>query len=100
MSNAIKFSNEKSIVRVRFDRKDDRVIVTVSDSGRGIKKEDPPKLLQDSKHFTTFDTNSEEGSGLGLLLCRDFVRKNEGELWFESEENAGSRFRFPLPELG
>lgn len=99
LSNAIKFSNKNSIIRVVFDSQDDKVIVTVVDSGRGIKKEDQPKLLQDSTHFTTFGTNSEEGSGLGLLLCRDFVRKNAGELWFESEENVGSRFSFSIPKL-
>lgn len=99
LSNAIKFSNKNSIIRVVFDSQDDKVIVTVVDSGRGIKKEDQSKLLQDSTHFTTFGTNSEEGSGLGLLLCRDFVRKNAGELWFESEENVGSRFSFSIPKL-
>lgn len=99
LSNAIKFSNKNSIIRVVFDSQDDKVIVTVVDCGRGIKKEDQSKLLQDSTHFTTFGTNSEEGSGLGLLLCRDFVRKNAGELWFESEENVGSRFSFSIPKL-
>ena len=72
---------------------------SVEDNGKGIKKEDQHKLLKDSTHFTTYGTNSEEGSGLGLLLCRDFARKNGGELWFESEENLGSVFSFSLPQL-
>ena len=97
LSNAVKFSHKGSCVTVDVETQDEKVVVSVVDCGRGIKKEDQPKLLQDATHFTTFGTNSEEGSGLGLLLCRDFVRKNGGELWFESEENVGSRFSFSLP---
>lgn len=98
LSNAVKFSHNNSEIDVTVEPLDDKVVVSVIDHGKGIKQEDQPKLLQDATHFTTFGTNSEEGSGLGLLLCRDFVRKNGGELWFESEENVGSRFRFSIPK--
>lgn len=99
ISNAVKFSNPDSEIKVGIKSEDGKVIVSVTDSGKGIKKEDQHKLLKDSTHFTTYGTNSEEGSGLGLLLCRDFARKNGGELWFESEENLGSVFSFSLPQL-
>lgn len=99
ISNAVKFSNPDSEIKVGIKAEDGKVIVSVTDSGKGIKKEDQHKLLKDSTHFTTYATNSEEGSGLGLLLCRDFARKNGGELWFESEENLGSVFSFSLPQL-
>ncbi|OUN92016.1 MULTISPECIES: hybrid sensor histidine kinase/response regulator [Odoribacter] len=99
ISNAVKFSNPDSEIKVGIKAEDGKVIVSVTDSGKGIKKEDQHKLLKDSTHFTTYGTNSEEGSGLGLLLCRDFARKNGGELWFESEENLGSVFSFSLPQL-
>ena len=99
ISNAVKFSNPDSEIKVGIKAEDGKVIVSVTDSGKGIKKEDQHKLLKDSTHFTTDGTNSEEGSGLGLLLCRDFARKNGGELWFESEENLGSVFSFSLPQL-
>ena len=99
ISNAVKFSNPDSEIKVGIKAEDGKVIVSVTDSGKGIKKEDQNKLLKDSTHFTTYGTNSEEGSGLGLLLCRDFARKNGGELWFESEENLGSVFSFSLPQL-
>ena len=99
ISNAVKFSNPDSEIKVGIKAEDGKVIVSVTDSGKGLKKEDQPKLLKDSTHFTTYGTNSEEGSGLGLLLCRDFARKNGGELWFESEENLGSVFSFSLPQL-
>ena len=99
ISNAVKFSNPDSEIKVGIKAEDGKVIVSLTDSGKGIKKEDQHKLLKDSTHFTTYGTNSEEGSGLGLLLCRDFARKNGGELWFESEENLGSVFSFSLPQL-
>ena len=99
ISNAVKFSNPDSEIKVGIKAEDGKVIVSVTDSGKGIKKEDQHKLLKDSTHFTTYGTNSEDGSGLGLLLCRDFARKNGGELWFESEENLGSVFSFSLPQL-
>ena len=99
ISNAVKFSNPDSEIKVGIKAEDGKVIVSVTDSGKGIKKEDQHKLLKDSTHSTTYGTNSEEGSGLGLLLCRDFARKNGGELWFESEENLGSVFSFSLPQL-
>lgn len=94
ISNAIKFSKSGEDIVVGIREENDKVIVSVADHGKGIKKEDQSKLLNDATHFTTYGTNSEEGSGLGLLLCRDFVRKNSGELWFESEENVGSVFYF------
>lgn len=96
ISNAIKFSQQNSEIIVGIKEEGDQIILWVKDSGRGIKREDQEKLLKDATHFTTYGTNSEEGSGLGLLLCRDFVSKNGGELWFESEENVGSTFFFSL----
>ncbi len=109
ISNAIKFSHKDTavVVHVKVQEvadenrteagNDKEVLVTVSDSGCGIKKEDQEKLLNEATHFTTFGTDSEEGSGLGLLLCKDFVSKNHGRLWFTSEEGVGSNFNFTIP---
>ena len=109
ISNAIKFSHKNTVVMVHVKVQDvmdenkteegngKEVLVTVSDRGCGIKKEDQGKLLNEATHFTTFGTNSEEGSGLGLLLCKDFVSKNHGRLWFTSEEGVGSNFNFTIP---
>ena len=98
LSNAIKFSHNDTVVEVSVREEKGEVVVSVKDHGVGIKSENQAKLLHDVSHFTTYGTASEEGSGLGLLLCRDFVRKNGGRLWFVSTENIGSEFSFSLPK--
>ena len=99
ISNAIKFSNEGSEVVVSLTEEDGMAIVSVKDSGCGIDDENQKKLLHTDTHFSTFGTNNEEGSGLGLLLCQDFVVKNGGKLWFTSKKGDGSTFSFSIPLL-
>ena len=84
VSNAVKFSY---------------VIVSVKDSGKGIKMEDQGKLLKQNTHFTSYGTNNEKGSGLGLMLCKDFVEQLGGKMWFDSEEGKGTSFHFSLKAL-
>ena len=55
------------------------------------------KLFKIDEHVTTLGTNQETGTGLGLILCKDFVLKHGGEIWAESQENNGSTFHFTLP---
>ncbi len=97
LSNAIKFSKENSEVLVKMEEVDGMAVVSVQDHGCGISEEGQKKLLHTDTHFSTFGTNNEEGSGLGLLLCKDFVVKNGGKLWFTSKEGAGSIFSFSIP---
>lgn len=97
LSNAIKFSKENSEVLVKMEEVDGMAVVSVQDYGCGISEEGQKKLLHTDKHFSTFGTNNEEGSGLGLLLCKDFVVKNGGKLWFTSKEGEGSIFSFSIP---
>ena len=99
ISNAIKFSNEGSEVLVSLTEEDGMAIVSVKDSGCGIDEENQKKLLHTDTHFSTFGTNNEEGSGLGLLLCQDFIVKNGGKLWFTSKKGEGSTFSFSVPLL-
>ena len=94
LSNAIKFSKENSEVLVKMEEVDGMAVVSVQDYGCGISEEGQKKLLHTDTHFSTFGTNNEEGSGLGLLLCKDFVVKNGGKLWFTSKEGEGSIFSF------
>lgn len=97
ISNAIKFSNEGSEILIKVEDMDGMSIVSVKDSGCGIDEESQKKLLHTDTHFSTFGTNNEEGSGLGLLLCQDFVVKNGGKLWFTSVKGEGSTFYFSIP---
>lgn len=110
ISNAIKFSHKDTVVMVHVKVQDiTNENATGEGNGKevtchraqikdvGSRKEDQGKLLNEATHFTTFGTDSEEGSGLGLLLCKDFVSKNHGRLWFTSEEGVGSNFNFTIP---
>ena len=97
LSNAIKFSKENSEVLVKMEEVDGMAVVIVQDYVCGISEEGQKKLLHTDTHFSTFGTNNEEGSGLGLLLCKDFVVKNGGKLWFTSKEGEGSIFSFSIP---
>lgn len=97
LSNAIKFSSSDSRIVVKVQDKGGEAEVSVQDHGCGISAEAQQKLLHNDTHFSTFGTNNEEGSGLGLLLCSDFVQKNNGRLWFQSKEGEGSTFFFTVP---
>lgn len=96
ISNAVKFSYANGTIGIATRTDGDLVIVSVKDSGKGIKKEDQDKLLKQNTHFTSYGTNNEKGSGLGLMLCKDFVELHEGKLWFESEEGKGTTFYFSM----
>lgn len=97
LSNAVKFSYDGSVVEVILREEDDRVAIDVIDHGAGINNEKQKLLFKADTHFTSFGTGNEEGSGLGLLLCNEFVKRNGGELSFTSEEGTGSVFSFYIP---
>lgn len=97
LSNALKFSYENSQILIDTSISDGMAVISVKDSGKGMSKEDQGRLLKTETHFSSYGTNNEEGSGLGLLLCQDFANKNGGRLWFDSEEGKGSTFFFSVP---
>ncbi|MEE4197597.1 MAG: tetratricopeptide repeat-containing sensor histidine kinase [Bacteroidales bacterium] len=98
ISNAIKFSFNHSEVYIKSEDSAQETIISVIDQGVGIRKEDIPKLFRIDIHYSTTGTSEEQGSGLGLILCREFVEKHGGKIWVESEENKGSTFKFTIPK--
>lgn len=96
LSNAIKFTPAEGEVSLVARETEELVEVCVQDTGTGISPENMRKLFGDD-FFTTKGTANETGTGLGLVLCREFLHKNGGEISVESEQGKGSRFKFTLP---
>jgi len=97
VSNALKFSYNGGIVTVDTQTKENEIVVSVKDTGKGMTNEEIDKLMNQNVNFTTYGTNNEKGSGLGLMLCKDFIKLHNGELRVESEPDKGSTFSFTLP---
>ncbi len=111
VSNAIKFTNVGGIINVSVNKLEDLEmkkmdsaysnyqIVSVSDTGVGISKNNMGKLFDLTQKYSTRGTLEEEGTGLGLIICKEFVEKHGGTIWAESESGKGSKFYFTLPEI-
>ena len=97
LSNAIKFSFPLAKIIIEVKKIGNMAVVSVKDFGKGMSQEEQQKLFNSETHFSKYGTNNEEGSGLGLLLCKDFATKNRGDLWLQSEEGKGSTFFFSVP---
>jgi len=97
LSNAIKFSNIGGKIAVNAQEQDKYVEVSITDSGVGMSKDELDKLFRLDASFSTKGTADEEGTGLGLLLCKEFIEKNGGKIWVTSKKEKGSTFSFTLP---
>ena len=98
ISNAIKFTNPGGEIVILAEPKKNELVISVSDKGVGIRKEVIEKLFRiDASHKTT-GTQNEQGTGLGLILCKEFVEKHGGKIWVESEVGKGSKFCFTIPK--
>lgn len=97
VSNAIKYTPPGGRITVSAITGEDRVTVTVKDTGIGISKEKLVKLFKPQLKTLTQARKEDKGAGIGLLLVKGFVEKNEGEIWAESVEGQGTTFYFTLP---
>jgi signal transduction histidine kinase len=97
VSNAIKFTNNGGHISITAEKNSENVIISISDNGIGITQDNLKKLFDISEVLTTKGTAGESGTGLGLLLCKEFVGKHNGKIWVESEIGKGSDFKFSLP---
>jgi signal transduction histidine kinase len=97
LTNAVKFSKPESTVYIFTAKMKNGLQLTVKDNGIGISAANIPKLFTIGSDFNERGTANEKGSGLGLVLCREFVERHQGKIWAESQEGKGSEFNFLIP---
>ncbi|HYQ56110.1 MAG TPA: tetratricopeptide repeat-containing sensor histidine kinase [Draconibacterium sp.] len=96
LNNAIKFSNRKGKIELYTEKSGSMLIITVKDNGIGMTSDLVNNLFKIEKQVQREGTAHEKGTGLGLVLCQEFVKMNGGDIWVESEPNKGSSFHFSL----
>ena len=97
ISNAIKFTPDFGTITIWSELAGNYVWICVTDSGIGMTEEQCQRLFSSGNFHSTLGTNNEKGTGLGLLLCKEFIEKSKGSLKVESRINKGTTFRFSLP---
>ena len=97
-SNALKFTSKNGIIRFIAEKQNGNINISITDTGVGISQEKILELLSDYIIDSQEGTSGEKGSGLGLIICKDFIKINNGELLISSEVGNGSTFTFTLPE--
>jgi signal transduction histidine kinase len=97
ISNAIKFSNRNSKIEAGAYLESSKAVVYIKDYGVGMDKDSIKKLFKLDQKVSSAGTEGEASTGLGLLLCKEFVEKHGGKIWVESEEGKGSTFYFTMP---
>jgi PAS domain S-box-containing protein len=96
--NALKYTDKGGEVLIGARKERQKVIVSVKDNGVGISAKDLKKIFRIDVKFVTRGTDNEKGTGLGLILCKEFIEKHGGNIWVESRKNVGSMFCFTLPK--
>lgn len=97
ISNALKFTPDNGSISINCDNKDDELVIIIEDTGVGIPEENLEKLFKEDVFLTTKGTAKEAGTGLGLILCKEFISLNKGKIWVESTVGVGTKFCFTLP---
>lgn len=98
ISNAVKFSWENGVVEAACSEIENKIHISISDTGVGMNEETVKKLFELNSGISTKGTNNEKGTGLGLILCKDFIEMHGQKLSVESEVDKGSIFHFTLPK--
>lgn len=96
INNAIKFTNDSGVVSIKAIKNADKLILSVADTGIGIEPEKQSEIFT-LKTRSTYGTNQEKGIGLGLMMCKEFIEYQHGEIWFESKPGIGTTFFVSLP---
>lgn len=96
VSNAIKYTPQDGSINIKVAEQEDAFLITISDTGVGITPSNQVKLFRIDTHYSTRGTMNEEGTGLGLILCMEFIEKHGGKIWVESEPGKGSKFCFTI----
>lgn len=97
IGNAIKFTNKTGKINITATIENVKCWIHITDTGKGMEDWEVNRLFQIDKHHTTLGTEKEKGSGLGLILAKEFAEKNKGEIKVKSKKDAGSTFSFSLP---
>lgn len=97
LSNAIKFTPKNGVITIKFDTLETEVMLSIKDTGVGIEPERLKKIFNFAENQSTRGTAGEKGTGLGLVLSREFILKNHGRIWAESSPGNGSTFYIALP---
>lgn len=97
ISNAIKFSYPESSILIKTEEQQGKIVFSIADSGIGIEMENQTQLLNINSNLTTPGTAAEKGTGLGLVLCKEFIELCGGQIWLKSEFGIGTTFFFSLP---
>lgn len=97
ITNAIKFTPKSGLISINAEEKNNKIKVSVKDNGVGIDNDNISKLFKTTEKFSLQGTEQEEGSGLGLILCKEFIDLHKGEIWVESQKGKGTCFTFSLP---
>lgn len=97
VTNAIKFSFKGKKIKISAVSSENEVCISVTDKGIGISPDRLAAIFEIDKHTNTSGTENELGSGLGLILCKDFVTRHNGKIWIESTLNKGTKVSFTLP---
>lgn len=95
--NAVKFTRPGGLIEILVNNRNGECLISIRDNGVGIEPQNIDKLFRIDQSLITKGTANERGTGLGLLLCQEFIRKNGGKIWVESEPDKGSVFSFSLP---